>query len=48
MLISTSNNQQQTKEIKFSRIGRGMIIGEVDALKQRDYVFTVKSATPNA
>jgi|LauGreDrversion4_2_1035121.scaffolds.fasta_scaffold162585_1 hypothetical protein len=25
-----------------------MIIGEVDALKQRDYVYTVKSATPNA
>jgi CRP-like cAMP-binding protein len=48
MLISPSDNQRQTREIKFSRIGRGMIIGEVDALKQRDYVYTVKSATPNA
>lgn len=47
-LLVSSVNQCQTKDIKFAQVGQGKMIGEVDVATGRDYLYTLRSKTPNS
>ena len=47
-LFVSAANQYQTKEIKFGRFCSGRILGELDVEQQREYLYTLRSVTPNS
>ena len=47
-MLTTKHKQVQAKEIQFAVLGKGQIIGEVDAATGRNYIYSLRSKTFNA
>ena len=47
-MLTTKHKQVQAKEIQFAVLGKGQIIGEVDAATGRNCIYSLRSKTFNA